>query len=802
MNENKVVQFSNWIIRWRWLVILASIVSVVAMAYGMSKAYFKSDYRIFFSEDNPQLIAFEDIQATYNKSDNVLMVVTPKDGNVFTQSTLASIQWLTEQAWSTPDVLRVDSITNFQHTWAEDEDDLIVKDLICYPMALREGVYDTDCSHQTITPEQLAAYTADDFKKMGDITVNDPILKDRLIAPDRSVTAVNITVNLPENQDQRVLAVAAYARDLAKQMEARDPNLEVRLTGIVMMNVSFPEASIEDTSTLLPLMFLVVIAVLWFMVRTFSGVIASIFLIFFSILGAMGSFIWLGGFLTGPVMSAPIIILTMAVADSVHILVTFLQNYRQTGNKNQALGESLRINMQPVFLTSITTVIGFLSMNFSDVPPLRDLGNVVAIGVSLAFIYSVTFLPAMMSLLPVKQPKSEPKAYHWMDGLGDWVINNRRVLLVSSALLSIAIIAFIPKNELNDEFVKYFDESVAFRADTDYAEEHLTGLYNIFISVKSGEEQGINKPEYLQKVRDFSAFALQQSEVLHVETLTDTMKRLNRNMHGDSPEWHKLPDSRELSGQYLLLYEMSLPKGLDLTNQIDIDKSATRLGITMKSISSNEMIDIEQRFKNWFDTNAPELQVQQASPNLMFAHIGARNIKSSLTGTAIALVLISLILIFALRSLKMGLLSLIPNLVPAGLAFGLWGLFVGQVGMSLAVVAGMSLGIVVDDTVHFLSKYLRARREKGMDPQNAVRYAFNTVGMALTATTIILVAGFYIMTLSTFTMNSDMGAMTAMTIALALIIDFLMLPPILMKLEEKSNEKSTSNSELSKSATA
>jgi predicted RND superfamily exporter protein len=176
-----------------------------------------------------------------------------------------------------------------------------------------------------------------------------------------------------------------------------------------------------------------------------------------------------------------------------------------------------------------------------------------------------------------------------------------------------------------------------------------------------------------------------------------------------------------------------------------------------------------------------------ASPTLMFSNIGARNIKSMLLGTTVALILISLILIFALRSVKIGLLSLIPNLIPAALAFGLWGIMVGQIGLALSVVTGMTLGIVVDDTVHFLSKYLRARREKGLNSQDAVRYAFNTVGLALVVTSLVLAAGFFVLTFSAFQLNSNMAIMTAVTIVFAIVADFLLLPPLLMALDGKEH---------------
>lgn len=257
-------------------------------------------------------------------------------------------------------------------------------------------------------------------------------------------------------------------------------------------------------------------------------------------------------------------------------------------------------------------------------------------------------------------------------------------------------------------------------------------------------------------------------------------------MHGDDPAYYKIPDDRALSAQYLLLYEMSLPYGLDLNNQINIKKSATRFTVTLESVTTNEMLALEERAQEWLAANGlPAMQVPGASTTIMFSHISERNIRSMLSGTSIALVLISVILIFSFRSVKIGLISLIPNLVPAGMAFGLWGLLVGQIGVGTSIVMGMSLGIVVDDTIHFLSKYLRAKRERGMDSHGAVRYAFHTVGTALWVTSVILAAGFYVLTFSGFALNAQMGTLTAITIVFALVTDFLLLPPLLMHLEKK-----------------
>ena len=359
---------------------------------------------------------------------------------------------------------------------------------------------------------------------------------------------------------------------------------------------------------------------------------------------------------------------------------------------------------------------------------------------------------------------------------------------------TIVLVVNVPRNEINDLFFHYFGKSMAFRVSTDFMLDNLTGLYTIHYSLESGESGGISEPEFLQQTADFAEWWRAQPETEHVSTITDTMKRLNMNLHGDDPEMYKLPQSRELAAQYLLLYELSLPYGLDLNNQINVDKSATLVIATLQPISIKETKAISERAGAWLDEHAPNIGHDNGTGmTMMFTHLMHRNIKAMIIGTTVALVLISALLIFALRSLKIGLLSLIPNLAPIGMGFGVWAIFVGEIGMSLSIVASMTLGIVVDDTVHFLSKYLRARREQGMHPHDAIRYAFNTVGRALIVTSVVLVSGFLVLATSPFKMNSQMGLLVAIVIVFALATVFLLLPPLLMKLEERRSGSPAQN---------
>lgn len=754
-----------WVIKYRWLIIVFSLLLVFAAASGGRFLVFKADYRVFFSEDNPQLQAFDKLEKTYTRNDNVLFILSPKDGNVFTRETLKVVETLTEKAWQIPYSIRVDSVSNFQHTYSEG-DDLIVADLVSEADKLSNA----------------------ELEKIKNIATNEPLLKQRLVSPGGHVTSVSATIQLPRlDETKEVPEVVEFARKLAEEIRLLAPDVEVRLSGMVLMNNAFAESAQGDMKNLVPLSFAVMFLMLLLLLKSFSTTFGTILVIFLSILTGMGLGGYIGFPLTGPSVSSTTIILTVAIANSVHILTTFIHEMRSGKDKNSAISETLRINLQPVFLASATTMVGFLTMNFSEVPPFQHLGNFVAIGVIASFFLAVSFLPALISVLPVKVKVQKDDQDKMMIKLGNFVVKKKKQLIWGMGALIITLVAFLPKNELNDVFVHYFDETIQFRVDSDYVDKNLTGLYVIDYSLESGEEGGINEPGYLKEVEKFANWYREQPETRHVNVLTDIIKRLNKNMHSDNESWYKIPDERNLSAQYLLMYEMSLPYGLDLNNQLDISKSALRMTVSIKTVSSNEIIEIEKRAQRWLEKNANYIKVATGSgPTIMFANIGQRNISSMLLGTTLALIVISGILIFAFRSIKIGLVSMIPNLVPAAMGFGVWGLFVGEVGLALSIVTSMTLGIVVDDTVHFLSKYLRAKREHGYSSPEAVRYAFKHVGRALLTTSVVLVAGFLVLAQSHFELNAGMGMLTSIIIVLALMADFFFLPPLLMKLEKKS----------------
>ncbi len=742
-----------------WLTIAATLVVVLTAAYGLRGIGLATNYRVFFSPQNPELVAFEEFQATYTKNDNILFFIKPSADAVFSPRIADVVETVTERAWQIPFAIRVDSVSNFQHSWAEG-DDLTVEDLI------RDG----------------AGLTQADLDEKRRIALEEPLLFANLVARDVSATGVNVTLQYAEKSIREVPEAVAVARQIAAEVEADYPGVEIALTGVSMLNNAFAEAGEADATTLIPIMYGILLLATFVVLRSLSGTFATLTVIMFSALTAVGIAGYYGVLLAPVSMMAPTVIMTLAVADSVHILVSVLSFMREGMDRQAAIRESLRVNFLPVGITSITTAIGFLALNFSDSPPFWHLGNITAIGILAAWLYSVTFLPAFLTLVRIRtRAVTNSRIDRTLDALAGFVTTRWQPVLVVGGLIAVGLIAMVPRIELNDQWVEYFDDRVEFRRDADFALETMPGIYPIEFSVEADGAEGVNDPEYLRNLDRFTIWLRAQPEVEHVYSYTDIIKRLNKNMHGDDAAWYRIPEDRQLAAQYLFLYEISLPFGLDLNDRISVDKSATRVTATLRNITTSETRAFQARAEAWLEANTPQyMWTHPTSASVMFSYISQRNIESMLTGNLLAVALIAIILMVALRSVALGGLSLIPNLLPILMTYGLWSLLVGRIGMAAATVSATSLGIIVDDTVHFLAKYLRGRREHGYDKPGAIRYAFQTVGRALIANSIILAAGFAFLAFSTFKINVEMGLLTAIAIVIALAFDFLLLPALLL----------------------
>lgn len=758
----------------RWIFMILSLLALMMLAKGIEQFKIESDYKIFFKDDNPQLLDYEFIQDTFTQSDGIGFYVTHKEKPVFSPEMLSLIERMTEAAWEMPHSRRATSITNYQHTFVEG-DELIVKPLV----------------------EDAMNMSAEEIKAAEEIALNSKELVHGIISADGLVTMVGVTLNMPDNADEEAKIsseILALSRKMAKQWMAEVPGSEIHLMGVSAYNGTFIELTQRDAETLVPLMYLLISVLLLVLLRSFVAMGATLLLITVSILGTAGFTGLLGIAMNQVSISAPSIIMTLAVCDAVHMFNRWKFYMAEGHAKREALELAIHNNMRPIILTSVTTAIGFLSMNFSDSPPFRELGTLTAFGVALACVLTFTFLPAIMMLLPSGKPKQHNPLQKVSEWCADKAITHHKALVIAALPVSLFLAAFLFKNELNDDAIGYFDESVEFRQAAEFMKAHLPGFDTMEYAIDTGKEGGVYEPEFLAKIDAFLDWYQQQPEVVHVGAYTKTLKRLNKNMHEDDEAFYRLPESRELASQYTLLYELSLPYGLDLNNTVNLDKSIMRVFVKIYDQNSSDLIALEQRAQAWLDTHAPELKIHGSSVPLMFAYYGLDNIKNMLNGSLFAVLFVALSIAIAMGSVKFGLLSLIPNAFPAAIAFGLWGMFMGEVNVAVSVIFAVTLGIVVDDTVHFMSKFQDALK-LGKTPEQGVRYAFESVGSALIITTLVLALGFLVLAVSNFNVSAYTGIMVAMTIFIALAFDFFVLPAILLLTHKHHNTPSQQNVE-------
>lgn len=754
--------YCQWLYRNRWhVVVFYALVAAVA-AWQALELKSTMDNRVFFGPENPELRLLTSLEKEYTQTNDVLVAIEPKKGNVFTREGLGAILELTDRLWKAPFATRVDSLTNFQYSRG-NSDEVAIGDLV---------------------PKSFT-FTAEDLADVRAIALRDPLLKGLLISQDGSVAGVRVNFQFPRDDAASVHEIAAYLLALQDAFRVAHPEVQLYFTGNVMVMKAFGEAQQRDIVYLVPLMLAVMAGILYVLLRSWAATFIAMSVAGLSMLIAMGSAGAMGIVLSAGTAPAPFIVLTVALAYGVHLIAEYVDGCRLgASNRVSALG-AVESNIFPIFLTSLTTAIGFLSMNASDAPPFHDLGNISAIGVAAAFVLSFSLTPALLQIFSVPVDPKTSVTNIALKETAKFVNAKPGQVLIAMATVVLLLAVGITHMRQSENWVEYFDETFQFRRDTDAVLAKLTGFDVLEFSIPAKAYGGVESPAYMAKLHDFTTWLRKQPEVLNVVAVSDIVKRVNRNVHGDDPAYDRLPQSREEIAQYLLLYEMSLPHGLSLTDRINASRDASRVTIVVgkdgKNLPSDVLLPVSERFEHWLKTHGgPSMAAQGTGLSLMFAHLSERNIALMIGGTSIAIFLVSLILVVGLRSFKLALVSLVGDFVPAIMALGLWGYLVAEMNVAVSIVAAMTFGIVVDDTIHYLSRYSRARRILGMTPDQAVEYAFTSTGKAMIFTMTVMCFGFTVLSFSSFGVNATLGALTVITFGFALVSDFLILAPLLL----------------------
>ena len=756
--------FAKLLIKYRYLSIGLVIIVVCLLATGLTKLTFNPDLETYFPEGHPAVIRYNEIDDMFIPTDNLIIAVHSNEGTLFNGDSLKVIEELTKKSWTIPYSVRVDSLTNYSYVKSVN-DDLIVEPFI----------------------EEAEKKSIEFIERRKDLVAGEDIIYKSLISEDKKTSVVSIIVDPPgPNKEDQNSELINYILGFIEPIKESNENLDIRLLGNPYLDYISPRIVKAEMPVVMPLMLLLIFLIVFLMIRSYVAVLATFVVILMSLIATFGSIGILGNPLNQMVTTIPILIITLALADCIHLFSIYFQNRIKGISSKESMEKSLEMNIQPLFLTTISTCIGFLCLNFIEVTPLRDLGNAVAIGIGFAFIFTIFFIAPIVSFFEVKTASKVTKQTRFSTSVGSFILKNGNKLIFSITSISFLILLCIPMNELDENPTQMYAEGfTSFSSDTLWLDEKLSVTFPVNF-LATNEEGQVSDPDFLKILDKFSVWLEEREQVNHVTSLANNMKNLNKSMHGDDPEWKKIPENADLSAQYLFFYEMSLPMGLDLNSSISQDRKSTKISATLKDMSANEFKEFNNEVLGYLRQNNLENMISEPSSfRVIFTYMVEAIVNSLLYGLFIGILLITLIIGLFFRSYLLPALSIFPNILPIGMGFGLWGLFVGDVGFMVAVGMGSTLGVIVDFTVHFLSKYELARKEFKKSVEESIIYSFETVGFALIIMTVVLALGFSVLNLVTFIPIQDFAKFSVICFIGGLIINFLFLPNLLMKFDKR-----------------
>lgn len=753
---------ANWLLRWRYLSTVVLLVITAWLVTALDTFGFDADFRIFFDHDDPMLLDYETLEREFTQSYTLLLVVEAKQGDLFTRQRLDALQSLSDASWRLPHVSRVLSIANHQHTSAEG-DELWVEDLL----------------------DQPSDYDDSELARARSIALSEPELVGRLISSDGRIATVIAYLDLDAEHQAEKPQVMQAARDMVAEFEQRHDDLRIRYSGQLASDVVITEIAERDAAQVEMKMFIVLLLLLGILFRSLVAVLGALLVMAGSVAAATGFLGMVYQDFNGINLSTPYIVCMMAILDCVHIIAAYFSRLSEGLDKLSAMRASLSKNFEALLITSLTTAVGFLGMNFASSPPFREFGTATAFGVMLAFLFSITLLPAVLLLFPAKRVRVAPASGLVARAQNSFAKHSRWYLPIGWVVIAIMVPAAL-LNQPNNHTLDAFKKDQPVRVTAELLEREMAGIDTIDFMLDSGTANGIATPTFLNTVDQFVEWLQQQPEVIKVSGFHTVIKRLNKSMHGDDDSYYRIPDQRRAIAEYLLVYESSVPEELDLQDTLNTDKSAIKITAMSKILSSVDMLALQQRASEHLATlDATFPKVVTSSPSLMMAYIAQSNIISMLGGCLFVAVFVWLSLVFAFRSVRLGSLCMIPNLIPAIVAFGLCGLLIQEIDMGTAMIFSMTLGVVVDDTVHFVVSYRRLRQQ-GHDKHAAVHHSYGLVGRAIMITTLVLCIGFMIPVLfAELQVNIQMYALSIVCFATALIADLFFLPALLVKTDRE-----------------
>jgi len=761
-------KFVNLLIKFRWYIVILIPIITIVLSYELKYAQFDGSYRIWFAKDSQTLKQYDSFKNTFGNDDSIIIVFSDKNG-IFNKKALHLIDRLTDKLWQTKYIARVDSLTNYQyvHQNPEDPDDILIDNFI----------------------EDIDTLTENDLQKKKKIALGEDLIINKIISKDAKTTM--IVGRLTPKAGKTIGASKHIMQDINRYLqEEKNSGYKFYLAGGPVVNTTFSSLAQYDIKTFTPLVIVIAMLLLWLIFRNISGVVLTILVVIFTFSIVLALQTIFGYKLNNFTANMPVFIIAIGIADAMHLFWVYLLGRRSGLDNYAAIHDTLQRNIVPTFLTSLTTAVGFASLGISNIVPIKTLGIATANAAILAFILTILFIPAALAILNIKvkvkkaQNKQKdlglfPKKYaHFI------IKNSNKIILITLILFTILGLG-LTNLKVDSNAVRYFREDVPFRQTISEIQKRLTGPLSYEIVIDSKKKDGIKNAKFMQTIDRFSKeLKAKFPDARHTSSLVDVVKKFNEVIDSNK----SIPNNNNLIAQYLLLYSLSLPQGMEINDKMDVNERLLRLTASMNVVDSSKDLQMIRWIEKWWKKTPYSAQVNGQTQ--MFAHMQNDVTKTLIQSILLAVVTTTLLMFFIFRNIRMIPLFLIPNILPIVLVIGVMGWLGIYIDIGVAISGAIILGIAIDDTIHFLIKYKEARK-KGFSFEDSLAYVMQYAGLAMVLTTVVLSSAFIVFRFSQFMLNANFGLITAIALIIALLVDLLLLPALLSKLDAK--EKSLLN---------
>ncbi|MDH4944333.1 MMPL family transporter [Sulfurimonas sp. C5] len=751
------------IIKFRWFIVILIPLLTLLFAWQLKNIQFDGSYRIWFGKDSDALVKFDKFRSVFGNDDAIIIILDLKEG-VFNKKALSTIDRLTNKLWETRFIARVDSITNYQYIHKSEEypDEIVIENFI----------------------EDIEHLRSDDLEQKKEIALKENMLQGKLLNCDATTTMI---VGRLTPKASQYFGSSKIIKDLVDgyiQDETKKTGYKFRLAGGPPLNATFSSLGKHDATTYTPLAILIAMVLLWFIFKRLSGVLLSVAVVVFTFVIVLAIQVMLGFKLNNFTANMPIFIIAIGIADAMHLYWIYLLGRKEGLDNHGAIHYSLEKNFLPTFLTSITTAIGFGSLGISEIVPIQTLGIATATAALLAFLITIIFVPAVLAIInpniKVKKTKAKEKRKNsFAQNYASFIQNYDGKILAVTTLLFIVLGVGLFQLRVDSNTIRYFRDDVVFKQTINFIQKQLTGPMAYEVVVDSKVKDGIKDPNFMKTIEKFSSdFEEKYSDVRHISSLIDVVKKFNDVMQGK----YVIPNDQNLIAQYLLLYSLSLPQGMEINDKMDVDEQRLRVTASMNVVDTSLDLEMIEWIEEWWRNTPYSAEVN--GQTAMFAHMQHDVTDTLVESILLAITTVSFVMLLIFRNIRMIPLFIIPNVLPIVLVIGVMGWLNMQIDIGVAICGAIIIGVAVDDTIHFLVKYKEAR-EKGMNFHEALSYTIEYAGLAIVFTTIVLSLAFAIFSLSQFMPNVNFGIITTIALIIAVVVDLVMLPAILSKFDGK-----------------